>query len=133
MMETNEPGRTKAIERVALYARVSTKDGRQDTEINSSPCANAVRSRDVLVEYVDHETDGTSKRQHFCRVFTDARARKFDLALFWSLDRLCREGVSATLNHLETRVFSQADIDRMLDHRLPEAIPPKERRKIVIG
>lgn len=29
------------------------------------------------------------------------RARRFDLVLFWSLDRLSREGVSATLNHLE--------------------------------
>ena len=34
-------------------------------------------------------------------MFADARARKFDLVLFWSLDRLSREGVSATLNHLE--------------------------------
>ena len=29
------------------------------------------------------------------------RARKFDLVLFWSLDRFSREGVFATLNHLE--------------------------------
>jgi DNA invertase Pin-like site-specific DNA recombinase len=34
-------------------------------------------------------------------MFADARARKFDLVLFWSLDRLSREGVSATLAHLE--------------------------------
>jgi DNA invertase Pin-like site-specific DNA recombinase len=34
-------------------------------------------------------------------MFADARARKFDLVMFWSLDRLSREGVSATLNHLE--------------------------------
>ena len=32
---------------------------------------------------------------HFCG------GRKFDLVLFWSLDRLSREGVSATLGHLE--------------------------------
>jgi DNA invertase Pin-like site-specific DNA recombinase len=50
---------------------------------------------------VDHETGGTSKRQQFQRMFADARARKFDLLLFWSLDRFSREGVSATLNHLE--------------------------------
>ena len=34
-------------------------------------------------------------------MFADVRARKFDLVLFWSLDRLSREGVSATLGHLE--------------------------------
>jgi DNA invertase Pin-like site-specific DNA recombinase len=31
----------------------------------------------------------------------DADKRKFDLLLFWSLDRLSREGVLATLNHLQ--------------------------------
>jgi DNA invertase Pin-like site-specific DNA recombinase len=55
----------------------------------------------VVEEYVDHETGGTSKRPHFQRMFADARGRKFDLVLFWSLDRFSREGVSATLNHLE--------------------------------
>jgi hypothetical protein len=34
-------------------------------------------------------------------MFADARTRKFDFVLFWSLDRFSREGVSATLNHLE--------------------------------
>ena len=34
-------------------------------------------------------------------MFADALARKFDLLLFWSFDRLSPEGVAATLNHLE--------------------------------
>jgi DNA invertase Pin-like site-specific DNA recombinase len=34
-------------------------------------------------------------------MFADARARKFDLVLFWSLDRLSREGVLETLQHLQ--------------------------------
>jgi DNA invertase Pin-like site-specific DNA recombinase len=34
-------------------------------------------------------------------MFEDASQRKFDLVLFWSLDRFCREGVRETLNHLE--------------------------------
>jgi DNA invertase Pin-like site-specific DNA recombinase len=55
----------------------------------------------ITGEYVDHETGGHSKRPHFQKMFADARARKFDLVLFWSLDRLSREGVSATLGHLE--------------------------------
>jgi DNA invertase Pin-like site-specific DNA recombinase len=91
------------IERVALYARVSTKDGRQDTE-NQMIALREYCSKQgwgIAAEYVDHETGGTSKRPHFQRMFADARARKFDLVLFWSLDRLSREGVSATLGHLE--------------------------------
>ena len=31
----------------------------------------------------------------------DARQRRFDVVLFWSLDRFSREGVTETLNHLQ--------------------------------
>ncbi len=95
--------RIAAIEKVALYARVSTKDGRQETENQLIALReySAKQGWEIAGEYVDHETGGTSKRVHFQQLFADARARKFDLVLFWSLDRLSREGVSATLNHLE--------------------------------
>jgi len=88
---------------VALYARVSTKDGRQDTENQLIALREycAKQGWMIAAEYVDQETGGTSKRPHFQRMFADARARKFDLVLFWSLDRLSREGVLETLNHLQ--------------------------------
>src|SRR5215467_13303369 len=91
------------IERVALYARVSTKDGRQDTENQMLALREYCGKQgwEIVAEYVDHETGGHPKRPHFQRMFADARMRRFDLVLFWSLDRLSREGVSATLNHLE--------------------------------
>src|SRR6516165_4687248 len=89
--------------KVALYGRVSTKGGRQDTENQLIALRDycARQKWTITGQYVDHETGGTSKRPHFQRMFADARARKFDLLLFWSLDRFSREGVSATLNHLE--------------------------------
>lgn len=34
------------------------------------------------------------------QMFTDAHQRKFDLVLFWSLDRFSREGVRQTINYL---------------------------------
>ena len=88
---------------VSLYARVSTKGGRQDTENQLIALRDycARQNWKIAGEYVDHETGGTSQRKHFQQMFADARARKFDLLLFWSLDRLSREGVAATLNHLE--------------------------------
>jgi DNA invertase Pin-like site-specific DNA recombinase len=95
--------RTAAIEKVALYARVSTKDGRQDTENQLIALREYCGKQgwQIVEEYVDHETGGTSKRRRFQQMFEDARQRKFDLVLFWSLDRFSREGVSATLNQLE--------------------------------
>jgi DNA invertase Pin-like site-specific DNA recombinase len=95
--------RAAKIERVALYARVSTKNGRQDTKNQLIALGEYCSQQgwEIAEEYVDHETGGHSKRAHFQRMFADARARKFDLVLFWALDRLSREGVSATLGHLE--------------------------------
>jgi DNA invertase Pin-like site-specific DNA recombinase len=91
------------MKKVALYARVSTKDGRQDTENQLIALREYCQKQgwEIAAEYVDHESGGHSRRPHFQQMFADARARKFDLVLFWSLDRLSREGVSATLNHLE--------------------------------
>src|ERR1700691_5709084 len=37
---------------------------------------------------------------HSNKMFEDAAKRRFDLVLFWSLDRLSREGVLETLQHL---------------------------------
>src|ERR1700694_1505907 len=95
--------RAAKIEKVALYARVSTKDGRQDTENQLIALREycVKQGWEIAGEYVDHESGGTSKRQHFQRLFADACRREFDLVLFWSLDRFSREGVLATLQHLE--------------------------------
>jgi DNA invertase Pin-like site-specific DNA recombinase len=93
--------RQKTIEKVAIYARVSTGGQDPENQLGALRAYSAKQGWVVVGEYVDHETGGTSKRSHFQRMFTDAGRRKFDLLLFWSLDRLSREGVSATLNHLE--------------------------------
>lgn len=52
-------------------------------------------------EYIDKKTASTADRPEFQKMFTDAAVRKFDLVLFWSLDRFTREGVSETLQHLQ--------------------------------
>jgi DNA invertase Pin-like site-specific DNA recombinase len=52
-------------------------------------------------EYVDRSTGKHSDREQFQHLFEDGSRRKFDLVLFWSLDRFSREGVRETLNHLQ--------------------------------
>jgi DNA invertase Pin-like site-specific DNA recombinase len=88
---------------VALYARVSTKDKRQDTENQLTQLRQFTSTQGwaVAAEYVDRATGKHSDREQFQRLFLDASQRKFDLVLFWSLDRFSREGVRETLNHLE--------------------------------
>jgi DNA invertase Pin-like site-specific DNA recombinase len=88
---------------VALYGRVSTKDKGQDTEnqLSQLRAFAATQGWTVVREYVDRITGKHSDREQFQRLFTDASQRKFDLVLFWSLDRFSREGVLETLNHLQ--------------------------------
>jgi DNA invertase Pin-like site-specific DNA recombinase len=88
--------------KIALYARVSTKDKGQDTENQLTQMREfaAAQRWTVVHEYIDRTTGKHSDRDQFQKLFTDASRRKFDLVLFWSLDRFSREGVLETLNHL---------------------------------
>ena len=87
----------------ALYARVSTKGTRQDTEnqIVQLREFSAKQGWTIGREYVDRVTGKHSDREQFQKLFEDASQKKFDIVLFWSLDRFSREGVRETLNHLE--------------------------------
>ena len=89
--------------RVAIYARVSTSTKGQDTENQLSVLRQFCDSMnyDVINEYVDEKSGGTDNRTAFQQMFNDASKRKFDLVIFWSLDRFSREGVRKTIHHLE--------------------------------
>jgi DNA invertase Pin-like site-specific DNA recombinase len=41
------------------------------------------------------------RKAQFAALFEDASKRKFDLVLFWALDRFSREGMVPTINHLQ--------------------------------
>ena len=79
------------------------RDKGQDTENQLSQLRTFVATQGWTVahEYVDRATGKHSDREQFQRLFEDASRRKFDLVLFWSLDRFSREGVLETLNHLQ--------------------------------
>lgn len=88
--------------KIGIYGRVSTKDRGQDTENQLVQLREfaAKQGWEIFHEYVDRETGAKSDRAEFQRMFADASKRRFDLLLFWSLDRLSREGVLETLQHL---------------------------------
>jgi DNA invertase Pin-like site-specific DNA recombinase len=86
--------------RTGTYGRISTE--KQDTENQLAQLREFAKTQgwQVVQEYVDVESGSKSDRPEFERMFRDASQRKFDLILFWALDRLSREGVLATLQHL---------------------------------
>ena len=91
--------------RIAIYARVSTLDKGQDPENQLRElrawCAHAGHT--ISREYVERESGrkGADKRKQFAALFEDAAKRKFDLVVFWALDRFSREGMAQTIGHLQ--------------------------------
>jgi DNA invertase Pin-like site-specific DNA recombinase len=92
-----------ATMRVAIYARVSSKGGRQEAEnqLRQLRTFAVSQSWTMVHEYVDRQSAKTADREQFQLMFQSASVRGFDVLLFWSLDRLSREGTVATLNHLQ--------------------------------
>lgn len=89
--------------RAALYARVSTKDKGQDWENQAAQIRTwaTQNGHEIIAEYSDTVSgSGKVRRPQFEQMLEDAKSRKFDMLLFWSLDRLSREGVYETLMHL---------------------------------
>ncbi len=88
--------------RVALYLRVST-DNNQDTDNQRLQLRQFCQRQGWTIqeEYEDHESGSRPDRDGFRRLLRDASMRKWDLLLFWALDRFTREGTLATLKYLE--------------------------------
>src|SRR5215218_3787964 len=92
--------------KIALYARVSTKDKGQEYENQLRELRAFVERKQnegwqLAGEYVDKASAKNADRPAFQRLFRDASQKQFDLVLFWSLDRFSREGVLETLQHLQ--------------------------------
>ena len=90
--------------RVAIYSRVSTVNKGQNPENQLTQLREFCATQGWIVceEFVDKASGKNANRPEFQRMFDSAKHHKFDLLLFWSLDRLSREGVFETLGHLQT-------------------------------
>lgn len=84
--------------RTAIYARVSTDDKGQDAT-NQLLKMPAPTTPELL--FVDYATGKNGDRAQYQRMLLAAENKQFDELIFWSLDRLTREGISATFKTLE--------------------------------
>lgn len=87
--------------RVALYARVSTRDKDQNPENQLVLLRRETeRAGDTIVkEYIDEESGGKASRKQFQQLMKDAEKRKFDLVRVFALDRFSSEGIEAVFEH----------------------------------
>jgi DNA invertase Pin-like site-specific DNA recombinase len=83
----------KARNRVALYARVSTKNNGQDPETQLLALREYAARRGLIIvdEYTDVGISGAKdRRPELDRLMADARKRHFDVALVARFDRFAR-------------------------------------------
>lgn len=93
--------------RCVIYSRVSTEEQTTDNQLRQLREYANRQSWNIIEEIQDVASGGKSaeERQGLKKVFVMARQRKFDVLLFWSLDRFSREGSRRTLEYL-TRLDS---------------------------
>jgi DNA invertase Pin-like site-specific DNA recombinase len=84
----------------AIYTRVSTKDQDCENQLLQLRQFATTQGWEIFEEYCDQVSGSTSDRPQFKAMFQAASRSQFRVLLFWSLDRLSREGVLDTLQHL---------------------------------
>jgi DNA invertase Pin-like site-specific DNA recombinase len=89
--------------RAAYYLRVSTEG--QELENQRGEISPFVERRGWKLVHTFEDVMSGRKREKdrpgFAAMFKAAHQRKFDVLVFWALDRLTREGTRATLNYLQ--------------------------------
>ena len=90
-----------------IYARVSTKDKKQDTKAQVNQLLKYAERNNLEVVEIIEEYESTKKsRKKLNQLITNFYDKEFSVVLIWSLDRLSRGGVYETLmilNRLTSR------------------------------
>jgi len=77
--------------RVAIYARVSTKDQSCDLQMRDLRAYCSARRLTIIREYIDIGHSGAKdSRPKLDELMADARKRKFDSIMVWRFDRFAR-------------------------------------------
>jgi DNA invertase Pin-like site-specific DNA recombinase len=91
----------KTTKKCAIYVRVSTDEQNLDNQIKQLETFASLQNYKVVEVYKEIMSGGSANRPQFQRMLDDARLRRFDVILVWSLDRFSREGINNTLSYLK--------------------------------
>ena len=88
--------------RIGIYSRVSkeTSDNTNQLLVLREYCQKMEYK--IHDEYIDVISGGSNNKPEFNRMMEDASKRKFDMLLFFALDRLTREGTRKTIQYLQS-------------------------------
>lgn len=87
--------------KVAIYSRISkdTSDNQNQLLVLRDYCKSM--GHEIYREYVDVISGAKEHKPAFEKMMNDASKRKFDMLLFFALDRLTREGTRKTIHYLQ--------------------------------
>lgn len=100
----------KTQKKCAIYVRVSKGEQHTDNQLKDLEIMASQQNYMISKVYTDIITGGIADRPQFQQMLKDARLRKFNVLLIWSLDRFSREGISITLNYIEQLKHQKVDI-----------------------
>ncbi len=86
--------------KAAIYVRVSTSKQEVNNQLIQLREYCKKNNYEIFHEYIDVISGKETSRPGYDRMFKDARKRRFDLVLFWALDRFSRGGTLFTLQRL---------------------------------
>jgi DNA invertase Pin-like site-specific DNA recombinase len=117
----------KAVNRAAIYARVSTDSQTVENQIRELRQIAERRGWEVVEVYTDAGVSGAkgrAQRPGLDRMLKDASRRKFDVVMSWAIDRLGRSLIDllGTIQHLEA-----VGVDLFLDQQSIDTTTPMGR------
>lgn len=88
--------------RAVLYLRVSTAE-KQTPENQEKPLRDycAAEGLSVVATYIDHASGAKGPRPQYDQMKRDAYRGRFDVLVFWAMDRFSRAGAMKTIAELE--------------------------------
>ncbi len=95
--------------KAAIYARVSTDRQESMNQIAELREYAARQGWEIVREYVDEDVRGKDRKPQLEALLLDAHQRRFDVAIFWALDRLTRAGVKDAIDILHRLGSSGVD------------------------
>ena len=95
--------------KAAIYARVSTDRQESLNQIAELRECAARQGWEIVREYVDEDVRGKDRKPQLEALLLDAHQRRFDVAVFWALDRLTRAGVKDAIDILHRLTASGVD------------------------
>jgi DNA invertase Pin-like site-specific DNA recombinase len=87
--------------KIGLYARISKDSSDMDNQLFVLRDYCQRMNYEIVNEYTDIISGAAPNRKEFNKMLSDASKRKFDMLLFYALDRFSRAGTRETIHYLQ--------------------------------